>query len=148
MCVNLAVVSNLLGFHVGVGVDFRVVCKPLVLRLACHLHAFLDILRRLPGCLIGEFGIFYRWHFNLDVNPIQQRAGDARDIALDLVLCAFAVSARVAEETARAGVHGGDEHEIRGIREGCGRSRDSDVSIFQRLPHDLQHVSAEFREFV
>ena len=54
----------------------------------------------------------------------------------------------IAAEPARAGVHGGHQHEASRIgerREGAG---DRDVAVLQRLPQHLEHVALELRQLI
>ena len=55
---------------------------------------------------------------------------------------------RVVVVSAGAGVHGGDEHELRGVVVGGGGAGDADVSVFERLAQDLQCGAGELGELV
>ena len=89
-----------------------------------------------------------RRHFDLNVDAIEERAGDAGTIALDLQRRADAFFLRVGEKAAGARVHRGDQHDTGGIIDRAEGAGDGDVAVFQRLPHDLEDVAPEFRQLV
>jgi hypothetical protein len=53
-----------------------------------------------PGVAVREFFVFDCRHFDLDVNPIEERARDLGPVALHLLEGAGAFMLRVAEEPA------------------------------------------------
>jgi hypothetical protein len=59
-----------------------------------------DFGRGFAGVFTGEFLIAQGRHFNLDVDAIEQRAGDLGSVALDLQRCAGAFLLRVGEKAA------------------------------------------------
>jgi hypothetical protein len=54
----------------------------------------------------------------------------------------------VAKESARARVHGGDQHEPCGERDGSGRASDRHASLFKRLTQHLEGASIELGHLV
>ena len=84
----------------------------------------------------------------MNVDAVQQRAGDLGDVALDHRRGAHALARLVVEVAAGAGVHGRRQHEARRKTERHGGARDGDRVIFQRLAHDLEHVARKLRQLV
>src|SRR5450432_2294065 len=68
----------------------------------------------------AEFFVFYGRDFDVDVDAVEERAGDFGDVALDHGRGAVALAGGVAEVAAGAGIHGGGEHESRGESYGDG----------------------------
>ncbi len=77
-------------------------------------------------------------HFDLDVDSVEERPGDALAIALDLGCAAAAGSVRVAEIATGAGIEGGNEHEVGGERHRPCGARDGNGAVLQRLTEDLE----------
>src|SRR5579871_1704116 len=80
---------------------------------------------RLQQLLFGETR-----HFDLDVDAIQQRTGDALLVLLHLSGVAGTLAENVAIVATGTGVHGGDESEVGGVGVGSGDPRDADDAIF------------------
>jgi len=55
----------------------------------------------------------------MNVDPVHERAGDLGSIPLDLRNGAIALFGGIAVVTARAGIHGCDQHESGRVGEGC-----------------------------
>src|SRR5215469_475460 len=96
----------------------------------------------------GNVAVFHGRDFNVQIDAIKQRAGNALAIALHLHRTAPAFALEVAEITARAGIHSGHEHELGGKRDAPGRARHSDFPVLERLTHHFQCRSLKFREFI
>ena len=84
----------------------------------------------------------------MDVDAVEERAGDLGDVALDHGRGAHALARLVVEVAAGAGVHGGGEHEARGKAERHGGAGDGDGVVFERLAHDFEDVAGELGQFV
>lgn len=84
----------------------------------------------------------------MDVYAVEQRAGDAVAIGLDLFGRATAFAFGVAIVAARARIHGGDDHALGGEGHGTGRAGDGDASVFERLAQYLQRAAFKLRQFV
>jgi hypothetical protein len=84
----------------------------------------------------------------VEVDAVEQRAGDALAVFSISGVGSSGTRVWVAVVAAGAGVHGGDEHEAGGEGEGAGGAGDGDGAVFERLAHDLQGAAAEFGEFV
>ncbi len=86
----------------------------------------------------------------MDVDAVQQRAGDSAAVALDGAVFAGArvIGDAGAEIAAGTGVHGGDEHEFRGKSEALGGAGDGDDAILQGLAQHFQHAALELRQLI
>ncbi len=69
----------------------------------------------------------------MQINPVQQRPRNALTVVFDLPRRAATLAFGVPVKPARAGVHGGDEHEVCGKRQRSGSAGDGDIAVF-RLP--------------
>ena len=84
----------------------------------------------------------------MNVNAVQQRAGDFGDVALDHGRRTHALAAFVVEVAAGAGVHGRGQHETRGEAKAHAGAGDSDVAVFERLAKNLQDIAGELRKLI
>src|SRR2546429_8893351 len=91
---------------------------------------------------------FNSGHFNVQIDAIQQRAGDALAITLHLSRTAPAFAFEIAKIAAWARIHRGDQHELRGESDAARSTGDGDFSVFDRLAHYLQCRSLEFGQLV
>jgi len=142
-----AVLLDQPGRHVGVGVDAGF-AEPVPLNLPGRddprPHLFGAVARFRPRHIPER----HRRHLDLDVDPVQQRPGDAGTVGTDLVGGAGADPLGIAQEAAGAGVHGRHQHEPGRVGQGGGRSGDGDLAFFQGLPQHLQGGAAELRQLV
>src|SRR5207248_4379158 len=92
--------------------------------------------------------ILNRRHFNVEIDPIEQRAGDPLPITLDLARTTTAFAFQVAEITARTRIHRRHQHELAWESDAASCSRNGDASILQWLAHHLQSRAMKFRELV
>src|SRR5262245_41060380 len=76
----------------------------------------------------------HRRNFNMQVDTIQERSGNAPDVLLDCNRRAFTRLLRIAEKTTRARVHRGTQHEVRRERRRMRRAADRYAALFERLP--------------
>lgn len=143
VAVELAVVVDFARGHVLVALALA-----LQLDIGRRLHAGGDHPRWFAvGIGRQDLGID-RSDFDLDIDAVQQRAGDAALVTLDDVRRAAADAADVAVVAARAGVHRGDQLEMRG-EVGLPRgARNGDAARFQRLAQHVQHIARELGELV
>ena len=100
------------------------------------------------GCAAAQLLILHGRNLDVDVDAVEQRPGDLRDVALDHRRRAHALARLVVEIAARTRIHGGDEHEAGGKAERHGGARDGDRVVFQRLAHHLQHVARKLGQLV
>ena len=134
--------------HVRVGVDPRPIGKSLALHGARPVHALAHCFARLSAVCAGQGAILHRGNFEMDIDPIEERPRDAREIALHVESSAGAGVMWVAKPAAGTGIHRRGEHEARRIRETHRRARDGHHAVFHRLAQHLEHVLAEFRQLV
>src|SRR5215471_18325651 len=64
------------------------------------------------------------------------------------VRAALAGKSRLAGAAAAAGVHGGNQHETRGVGHAMVRPRDRDLSDLERLTQRIEHLRLKFGQFV
>ena len=81
----------------------------------------------------------------MDIDAVEQWAGDLGDVALDHGRSAAALAGAVIEVAAGARIHGGGEHEAGGKAERHGGAGDGDGVILKRLAHDLKDVAGKLR---
>jgi hypothetical protein len=145
--IHRTIALDISGAHLGVGMDGSFLKAP-ELDVARLIDALANRLRGFPGVTAGEILVANRRHFDLNVDAIEERSGDARAIALDLERRADAFFLRIGKKAARARVHRRDEHDGRGIIDRAEGAGDGDVAVFERLAHHFEHVAPELRQFV
>jgi len=101
--VELAVRAQVPGSHLRVAGD-AVVAEALHLALAATQHPLAHARRAFARLLGHQLLRTEARHFDVDVNAVEQRAGNAHQVAADLLLRALALSPLVAEESARTPV--------------------------------------------
>ncbi|MCY1286997.1 hypothetical protein D9M70_359800 [compost metagenome] len=84
----------------------------------------------------------------VQVDTVEQWAGQFGAVALDLLRAAAAASAGVAEISTGAGVHGRDELETGGKAHLVVGAGDDDLAALQRFAQDLQDLAVELGELV
>jgi hypothetical protein len=85
------------------------------------------------------------WHLKLDVDPVEEGPGAARQGASDLGGGAVARVKGLSEVAAGARAHRRHWGETGGIGKGGGGPRQSDDAVLQRLAQRLQAVTGELR---
>ena len=90
----------------------------------------------------------YDVDLDMQIETIEQRAGDLAAISRDTLRTAAAVAITVTEVAARTWIHGAGEHESGGVGQRHGGAGDRDKAVFEGLTEDLQHVLLELWEFV
>ncbi len=97
----------------------------------------------------GEVAVGDGGDFEVDIDAVEEGAGDFGDVAVDGGEfgggCGFGVEGSGA---AVGGIHGGDEHEFGGEGEGGVGAGDGDGAGFEGLAEDLEDVAGEFGELV
>lgn len=101
--VKFAVLTNMAGGHLGVGVNFRPF-EALALPLAGSFNPAGYGGGAFTVGPLSQVAVFYRRDFDVNVDPIQQRAGNAGAVAVNIARSAGAGMIGVAQKTARAGV--------------------------------------------
>src|SRR5271156_6208707 len=145
---NGAVFADQLRRHLRIGVDVFFGAVAFELNVAGTQHAAAHTGGAFDFHVTAQFLILHGRNFDVDVNAIQQRTGNFRNVALDLHRRAVAFALGVSEKSAGTGIHGGGQHEARRKIHGERCARDGDVAVFQRLAHHFQHVALKFRQLV
>ena len=113
-----------------------------------HARADLRGALALGRAAVGEFLEAHGGHVHVNVDAVEQRAGDAADVALNLRGATAALAHGVVPEAAGAGVHRGREHE--GGREGQRHrgAADRDAPVFEGLAQDFEDRAVELGQLV
>lgn len=146
--VELAVGADLARGHGGVGEEAGGAFEAFGLDGACGDDAFADFFGFFAAGGAGEFFVFDEGDFDMEVDAIEEGAGDALAVVFDLARIATAVAFGVAEEAAGAGIEGGDEDAFGREGKGASGAGDSDFTVFEGLAEDFEGGAAEFGEFV
>ena len=134
--------------HAGVGGGFSFASETRFLDGAGLQNAFKDRRGRFSRTATGEFLEGHCRRFDMDVDAIEERTGDAVAVALDLDTGAAALALRVAVKSARAGIHRGDENKFGRKCHGSSRTGYGHLAILDWLAHDLERGAFEFRQFI
>src|SRR5712691_3440821 len=119
--------------------DFAGAEPGVVLALAFELSsarpfdALPDLRRAFASARLHDLVFAQRGHFDLDIDPIQQRSREPAAVARDLVGRATAPTAEMPQISARTGIHCADQLEARRIFGLAGGARDGDAAGFERL---------------
>jgi hypothetical protein len=84
----------------------------------------------------------------VQVDAVEQRAGELGEILLHGQVVAAAVAAAHAAKPARTRVHRRDEREPRGKRVRSGRARDRHCAFFERLAQHFERRARELAELI
>ncbi len=84
----------------------------------------------------------------MNVNAVEERPRYFRNVALDHRRGAVAIARGIAEIAARAGIHGGSQHEPRWKRHRGGCARNRHRAILERLPEHFQDIPLELRKLI
>lgn len=96
------------------------------------------------GFFLGEEFVGDAWDFDMDVDAVDEGAGDAGHVFIH-----GAVGGGVGGEVAfLGGIHGGDEHEACGKGDGGVGAGDGDGLVFERLAECFEDGAWEFGEFI
>src|SRR5438067_13886800 len=109
--------------HPRVAVCLGIVSETRLLSFARGRNAFPNRARRLLRTFARHLAIFDRWHLNVEIDPVQQRAGDALTITLHLARAAAAFALQIAEVTTWTRIHCRHQHEFAREREAAGGTR-------------------------
>ena len=134
--------------HLRVGVQLFLAAIAIELNLARSQDASADARGAFDFAVAAQFFVFHRRDFDVDVDAVEQRARNFRDVALNLRGRAVAFARGIAEESARARIHRGSEHEARRKRDGKRGTSDGHAAFFERLAHHFQDVALELRQLV
>ena len=87
-------------------------------------------------------------NFDLQIDAVEQRAGDARLVALDATAPHAAGIAWLAGAAAAAGIHRGDELNAGWVGDAVIGPRDHGLAGLERLAQRIEHLRVELRQLV
>ena len=87
----------------------------------------------------------YARHFDVQIEPVEQRPGDPARVLLEPAGGAVATVRAVAAESARTRIHRGDELELRGKRKLLVHTRNACDSALERFAQRLERRARELR---
>jgi len=145
---NGAIFADQFGWHLRVRIDFLFGGVALGLDFSRAQNPFAHGRRTFHLYVATQFFVLHRRNFDVNIDAVEQRAGNFRNVALNLNRGAMTFAGGIAEEAAGAGVHRGGEHEARGEIHGERGAGDGDGTIFEGLAHDFQHVALKFGKLV
>ena len=134
--------------HSGIAGRLFVGTKTHLLPFARAVDAFTDRGGTFFRSIARDVAVFDRWHFDVQVDAIEQWTGNALPITLHLHRAATAFAFQIAEVATRAGVHRRHEHELGRKSDRAGRARDGDATIFERLAQHFERRAFELRQFI
>ena len=133
--------------HVGVAGDIGAGVA-LFLHLTGGVDPRPDIRRGLRLLLAAHGLVLHGGHVDVHVDAVQQGARNAAHVLLYLLGRAGTAAGGMTVPPAAAGVHGTDQHEAAGQRQGAGGAGDGHKAVLQRLAQRLQRRLAELRQLV
>lgn len=133
--------------HLGIAIDAGDGGVALFLNLTGAYHPFANDGAGLAGAGVGHLFEGYGDDFDLQVDTVEQWAGDAVQVFLHLTGRAYAGFGGVVVVAAGTGVHAGHEHEAGRIVDVALHARDADFAVFERLAQHFEHVAVELGQF-
>src|SRR6266404_7119330 len=134
--------------HARIAVYFRAIAKTLLLKLPRADNATPDRTGTFLSAFAGDITIFDCGHFNVQIDAVEQRAGDSLAIALHLKRPATAFALQVAEIAAWTGIHRRNEHQLRGKSDATCRALHGDLPVFERLAQYFQRRSLKLGQLI
>src|SRR5581483_8357611 len=148
ICGNRAVLADQFGRHLCVGIDAFFGCESFELTGARADHAIPNRSRIFGSSLSAQFLVLDRRDFDMNVNSIEQRAGNFRYVSLNLRGCAMAFAGWIAEEATGTGIHRRGQHEPGGESNRKRGAGDRYSAFLERLAQDLQDIPLKLRQLV
>ena len=139
--------ADVAGLHLAVGVQAEGF-QPLPLQLPGGFDPGADGGGGFAVDGIGEILVRHPGNFDMQVDAVEQRTGEAGAVALQHRRGAGAFAQAVAEKTAVAGIHRCHQHEIGGIGETGSGAADADLAVFEGLAQHFQHIFFELGELI
>src|SRR5579885_70092 len=144
---DVAVFPDLARAHLRVAVNLFSF-EALQLALARLDDARADFRRTFSARTLPQFAVLHGGHVDVDIDAVEQRPGNFRDVALNHRRGTGALARRIVEEPARARVHRCGQHEAGGKRQRHGGTGDRHRSVFKWLAQHLQHVPRELGQLI
>src|SRR5712671_1306930 len=91
--------------HAGIAIYFSLVAKTFLLSFPGSHDALANGSGSFLSAFAGDVAVSHGRHFNVQIDAIEQRAGDALTVPLHLDWAAPAFAFQIAEVTAWAGIH-------------------------------------------
>jgi hypothetical protein len=107
--------------------------ETLALFFAGALDAFANGRGRLFAPGAGNVAVFDGRDFDVEIDAVEERTGNALSVTVDLGRAATAFAFEIPEVAAGARVHRGDEHELGWEGDASRSAGDSDLSVFERM---------------
>ncbi len=126
---KVAVLAKLSGTHLRIGIDFLTLI-PFKLPAAGADNPLADHIGPLGVGSVTQVAILHRGHVDVDIDAVKQRAGNLRDVPLDLQRSAVAFARRIIKESAGARVHRRGQHKMGGKGQADGGPGDRDPALF------------------
>lgn len=145
--VGYGIFMQKLSGHLCIAIYTFVVGKTFFLNCTGINNPFTDSSTGFRRTLFGY--LFKRDWYNLHlyVDTVEQRAGYTVHIFLHCPRRAKASPVRMVVITTGTRIHRGNQHKAGRIIDRETGTRNSNLSVFQRLSHHLQNTSVEFRQF-
>src|SRR5437868_12315324 len=103
---------QMLRSHARIAVCLGIVSKSRLLPLARGGYPLTTCTGRFLRPFARHVTVLNRWHFDVEIDPIEQRSGNALPISLHLTPTAEALTFQIAKITARTRVHRRHQHEF------------------------------------
>ena len=141
--------ADLASGHLGVGKHLVAgFVETMALPVTSGEDACPDFGGSFSGRTATQFFVLNGRHLYMDIDAVEERAGDFSHVALNHRRRAHALAGFVVEVAAGAGVHGGGEHKSSREAERHGGARDRDGVIFKGLAHNLENIAGELGKFI
>ena len=133
--------------HLCIAIDTGIFGVALFLYLPCFDNSFADRFTGFSPSLVRYLIEWYGNDFYLNVNPVEQRAGNFIQIFLYLPGTAYTSLRRMIIISARARIHRSYQCKTGRVIDAAFYSGDCDSPVFQWLPQYLKYVSIKLRQF-
>src|SRR5437660_9241591 len=121
----------MLSTQARIAVRLGIVSKSRLLPLARSGYPLTNCTGGFLRPLARHIMVLNRWHFDVEIDPIEQRSGNALPISLHLTRPAAALAFQIAEVATRTRVHRRHQHEFARESNTASRSRNGDASVLQ-----------------
>src|SRR5437667_6958989 len=134
--------------HARIAVYSGVIAEALLLKLSRADNALANRTGSFLCAFAGNITIFDRGHFNVQIDAVEQRAGDSLAIALHLKRPATAFALQVAKIAAWTWIHRRNEHQLRRESDATCCAGHGDLPVFKRLAQYFQRRSLKLGQLI
>src|SRR6266550_7216179 len=134
--------------HARIAVRLGIVSKSRLLPLARSGYPLTNCTGGFLRPLARHITVFNRGHFDVEIDPIEQRSGNTLPISLHMTRTAAALAFQIGEVTARTRIHRRHQYKFARESNAPGRSRNGNASVLQWLSHHFQSGTMKFRQLV